>query len=146
MSRLGAQEDRSRTGPVRMTDVPGGAPAVPPGDLDIWTARSSGPGARVLEWQPENGNWSVVVMRADGGAGVDVVARVGVTAPGLAWLSGGLLAAGAVLALIGALLVALAVRRAQQGPSTPAVPPPGPPPGPVPPGAGGPVLTSGHPR
>ena len=36
--------------------------------------------------------------------------------PGLPWLAGGLLATGAVLALIGALLVVLAVRRAHRVP------------------------------
>jgi uncharacterized protein DUF4389 len=112
----------------------GGAPASPPGEEDIWMAQAEGPGTQTLEWTPADGDWTVVVMRADGAAGVEVDARVGVTAPGLPWLWGGLLVAGGVLALIGAVVVALAVRRAQSGPAggVPAVPaaPPGPAAGP----------------
>ena len=112
-------------GPGRMTATDGGPPAVLPADTDIWVAQSTGPGTRVLDWQPENGNWTVVLMRADGRAGFTAQARVGATAPGLPWLAGGLLAVGAILAIGGVLLVVLAVRRAQQGPSS--APPPGPP-------------------
>ena len=121
-------------GPGMMTGVAGGPPATPPGDLDIWVTESSGPGTQVLDWKPRDGDWTVVLMRADGRAGVDAVARVGATAPALPWLAGSLLAVGAVLALTGALLVALAVRRAQQGPPSggwapPGTPVPGGPPG-----------------
>jgi hypothetical protein len=83
-------------------------------------------------------------MRPDGRAGIDAQARVGATVPGLPWLAGGLLATGGVLALIGALLVGLAVHRAQQGPPVGAAPSPGTPPGPVQPGPGDPVLSSGY--
>jgi hypothetical protein len=96
--------------------VQGGAPSAPPGDQDIWVEQASGTGTQVLDWRPRDGDWTVVVMRADGSAGIDVDMRVGATAPALSWLAGGLLAAGIVLGLVGALVVALAVRRAQQGP------------------------------
>ena len=145
---FGPRWDGGHMDPGTMIDVEGGAPSAPPGDVDIWVAQASGTGTQVLDWRPRDGDWTVVVMRADGRAGFDVDMRVGATAPGLTWLAGGLLAAGAVLALIGALLVALAVRRAQQGPPTGAVPAPGGPPlppGPVPP-APDPVLTTGDRR
>jgi hypothetical protein len=127
VAELGPGWDRG-VGPDMMIDVLGGAPAVPPGDVDIWAAESSGPGTRVLDWRPENGSWTVVVMRADGRAGIDAEARVGVTAPGLPWLFGGLLATGALLALIGTLLLVLAVRRAQQSPPAGSIPAPRTPP------------------
>jgi hypothetical protein len=106
-----------RTAPG-MTGVDGGPPGTTPGDLDIWVAESSGSGTQTVDWRPEDGDWTVVIMRADGDAGVTVQARAGVTVPGLPWLAGGLLVAGGVLALVGALLVALAVRGAQQRPPT----------------------------
>jgi hypothetical protein len=117
-----------------MQHVRGGAPDTAPGDTDIWTVSTSGPGARTLDWRPADGDWTVVVMRADGGHGVSVDVRAAATAPGLTWLAVGLLATGVVLAAIGALLVALGVHRAQQGP-----PPGGQPaqPLPVPPTASG---------
>jgi hypothetical protein len=115
-SGLGPRWDGGPMGPGMMTEVQGGAPAEPPGDLDIWAEQASGTGTQVLDWRPRDGDWTVVVMRADGSAGIDVDMRVGATAPGLPWLAGGLLATGVVLGLAGALLVALAVRSAQQGP------------------------------
>jgi hypothetical protein len=128
-------------GPGMMTEVHGGAPAAPPGDRDIWVAQTSGTGTQVLDWRPQNGDWTVVVMRADGRAGVDVDMRVGATAPRLPWVAGGLLAAGALFALIGALLVALGVHRAQHGPAAGGRPqPPG---GPVPP-VQDPMLSTGN--
>ncbi|MGY1663685.1 DUF4389 domain-containing protein [Geodermatophilus sp. SYSU D00705] len=127
-------------GRVRGVDVAGGAPQSAPGALDIWEVQVQGTGTQTLEWTPSDGNWTVVVMRADGTAGVDVEARAGVTAPALPWLWGGLLIVGAVLLVGGAVLVALAVHRASSSPGpggVPAqpVPPPGPsvaPPGPPP--------------
>ncbi len=117
-----------------MTDVAGGAPSAPPGEIDFWVARTAGSGTQVLDWRPADGSWTVVVMNADGGPGVDVEARVGATVPGLTGFSAALLVAGAVLLAIGALMIALAVHRAHRLPPSgmqPAygtVPPPSPPP------------------
>nr|WP_239521556.1 DUF4389 domain-containing protein [Geodermatophilus sabuli] len=111
-------------------DDPGGAPAGAPGDEDFWVAQAEGSGTQVLEWRPADGDWTAVVMRSDAAGGVDVDARAGVTAPGLPWLWGGLLVAGGILLVVGALLVGLAVRPARSGPA-PAVPAqPVPPPAP----------------
>jgi hypothetical protein len=121
------------------TGIRGGAPASLPGDEDFWVAQVQGPGTQALQWTPSDGDWTVVVMRADGSAGVDVDARAGVTVPALPWLWAGLLAAGGVLAVVGALLVALGVHRARSEPAGPVhrqhAPPPGliaPPPSPRP--------------
>jgi hypothetical protein len=91
--------------------------------VDIWTSSASGTGTQVVDWRPADGNWTAVVMRADGAAGVAVDARAGATLPGLTWLSVVLLITGGVLLVGGALLVALAVHRAHRAP------PPGPMPG-----------------
>jgi hypothetical protein len=119
-------------GRVEGVDVVGGAPTAAPGAVTIWVAQAQGTGTQTLDWTPSDGDWTVVVMRADGAAGVDVEARAGVTVPGLPWLWGGLLIAGAVLLVAGALLVGLAMHRAASSgpaggvPAQPA-PPPGPP-------------------
>jgi hypothetical protein len=105
-----------------MTDVPGGPPAVPPADLDIWVAQTGGSGTQTLEWTPAAGNWTVVVMQADGSAGVGTTLAVAATVPRLTEAAWGILGGGAVLLVVGALLVALAMRRAQ-APGAPAVPP-----------------------
>ncbi|NYJ08757.1 DUF4389 domain-containing protein [Petropleomorpha daqingensis] len=114
----------------------GGAPATPPTEAGIWTDSSSGPGTQVLTWRPTAGNWTVVVMRADGTAGVSADVRAGATLPGLPWIAGTILGVGVVLLVIGGLLVALAVRRAAQ-PLYVEVPTSGGPPAPAEPQAAG---------
>jgi hypothetical protein len=110
----------------RTTERAGGAPATPPTQADIWEASASDPGTRVLTWRPTAGDWTVVVMRADGGAGVTADVRAGATLPGLPWIAGTVIAVGVVLLAIGALLVALAVHRAGQPPYGEVPAPPGP--------------------
>jgi hypothetical protein len=112
-------------------EIRGGAPASLPGDEDFWAASVQGPGTQTLQWAPSDGDWTVVVMRADGSAGVDVDARAGVTVPALPWLWAGLLVLGGVLTVVGALLVALGVHRARSGSAGPVYPQYAPPPGPV---------------
>ncbi|MGY1637661.1 DUF4389 domain-containing protein [Geodermatophilus sp. SYSU D00742] len=126
-------------GLVEGRDVVGGAPPAAPADVDIWVAQAQGTGTQTVDWTPADGDWTVVVMRADGTAGVDVDARAGITAPGLPWLWGGLLVAGGVLLVAGALLVGLAVHRAASsgpGSAVPAAPAPSP----------GPPMTPSGPR
>jgi hypothetical protein len=103
--------------------VAGGAPAGPPAGAGIWVAQASGAGAPTVTWRPSTGNWTAVIMRADGAAGVRTVVRVGATAPGLPWIAAGVLALGALFLLGGALLVGLAARAASRGPSAGAAPP-----------------------
>jgi hypothetical protein len=82
-----------------------------PGTQDIWVASAQGPGTRTLDWDVEDGSWSVVLMNADGSAGLDAAVSAGVDLPFLddigRWLW---IAAAALLALAGAL-IAGAVRR-----------------------------------
>ncbi|MFL6096991.1 MAG: hypothetical protein ACJ71Y_16185, partial [Blastococcus sp.] len=112
------------------------APSSPPGEQDFWTAQASGSGTQSLTWSPTAGNWVLVVMNADGSAGVSVAARLGATVPALGGLAWGLLAVGLVLLLLGVLAIVLAIHR----PRAPAVPygvgapmPAGPPPSWMPP-------------
>jgi hypothetical protein len=114
--------------------LPGGAPSGPPTDLDFWAAEASGSGTQQLSWEPADGNWLLVVMNADGSAGVSVDARVGATAPGLGGLAWGVLGGGLFLLLIAVLVLVLAIGRrpaAAAGPAHGGAPwpvPTGPPP------------------
>jgi len=85
------------------------APATPPASRDIWVAQSTGTGTQQVVWPAENGDWTVVVMRADGTRGVAASVAAGATVPALDWLVPTLLvSAGLGLALaIGLLVVAL---------------------------------------
>lgn len=78
-----------------MYDVSGRhAPSTPPGDTDIWTEEASGTGAVALVWPAEDGDWTLVVMNADGSADVGADVSVGATLPWLGWA--------AVVLLVGA--------------------------------------------
>jgi hypothetical protein len=85
-------------------DHAGGAPSTDPAALDIWVAQASGPATQGVEWTPEDGTWTAVVMNADGAEDVDVQADVGATVPLLEHLVGALWVGGAALALVGAAL------------------------------------------
>jgi hypothetical protein len=91
--------------------IGGGTPAAAPGTQDFWVASATGPGAQSLVWEPTDGSWTVVVMNADGRPGIDVAADLGARMPSVLWIAVGFLAAGAVLAVGGALLIVGAVRR-----------------------------------
>ncbi|MGY1782563.1 DUF4389 domain-containing protein [Geodermatophilus sp. SYSU D01036] len=105
----------------------GGPPRVAPEEAGIWTASAVGTGTVTLDWRPDEGDWTVVLMRADGGAGIEADVRVGATLPGLTWVSVSLLAVGALLLAGGVLLVALGANRARPLPPSGPVPAAGPP-------------------
>lgn len=84
--------------------VDGGSPATLPADAGVWTPSTSGTGARSLTWEVESGDWTLVVMNADGHAPVTAEAAEGATLPALGTTIGVLLVSGGVL-----LLVALAL-------------------------------------
>ena len=99
-------------GSANQTLHPGGMPATPPGDAEVWIAQASGTGTQTLGWPVQDGEWTAVVMNADGSRGVSVRAEAGATVPVLGWVAAGLFAAGALLLAAGAVLIGLAVRRA----------------------------------
>jgi len=85
--------------------VDGGAPAGPPAEQGFWAASDSGPGARTLDWDVTPGDWTVVVMNADGSAGVDADLILGGSLPVVGWVGAGVVAAGLVMLLVGVALV-----------------------------------------
>ena len=94
----------------------GAAPRTAPIDARFWTAQASGPGTQTLTWRPESGDWTLVVMRPNGGAGVSVTADVGANVPDLAWFAVGFCVVG--LLLLGAAIVLIAVPVARARKST----------------------------
>ena len=99
-----------------------------------------------LEWTPAGGDWTAVVMPTDRSAGLSVDLALAATAPTLPWLSGGLVAGGAVLLAGGTVLIALAVHRAQASSTPASVVYPGAPPGPQPDLSGAQPPPPGDPR
>jgi hypothetical protein len=77
---------------------PGSAVPAAPGSRAFWAASTSGSGRQTLTWPVEKGNWGVVIMNADGSAGVQAGVSVGARAGFLVWVAGGLLALGGLFA------------------------------------------------
>lgn len=102
-----AQIDRISTQPFRVgyryTAGTGDAPR-PPADQAFWVAQATGTGTQTLRWPLESGNWTIVVMNADGSAGVSVDASAGAKASWVGPLAVGLLVGGGI-----GLLVAVGV-------------------------------------
>ncbi|MEQ6902938.1 DUF4389 domain-containing protein [Nocardioides sp. YIM 152588] len=87
----------------------GSAPVADPGQQDFWAATSTGTGERELTWTPENGDWTIVLMRADGQQGVAADVSVGAEVPVLGWVAGGMLGTAVLLVGAGIVLVVVAL-------------------------------------
>jgi hypothetical protein len=111
---LGGVERARVSGMVRDRDyrtVPGGAPGSAPTKQTFWTSEVTGAGTQTLRVPIRSGDWTLVVMNANGSRGVGVRADFGVTAPNLAWIALAALIVGAVLLAAGAgLMVGASVR------------------------------------
>jgi len=84
----------------------GGAPAERPGPQWIWVAQATGPGLQAVHWRPRVGDWSVVVMNADGSRGVQADLAVSASVPWLEDAAYSFLGGGTLALLIGTLLAA----------------------------------------
>ncbi|HEX6025435.1 MAG TPA: hypothetical protein VFZ00_25805 [Solirubrobacter sp.] len=89
------------------------APATQP----IWVAQASGGGTQTLDWDAEDGNWSVVVMNADGSAGVDTDISVGADVPIIGDLADGFTIGGGAGLAAGLALMAGGLIRPRRRPS-----------------------------
>lgn len=90
----------------------GSATPQPPASLGFWTVRTQGEGLQQLDWEPESGAWTLVIMNSDGAAGVDISTSVGVNTP---WILIGLVILGlmTLLAAIGAVILSVVASRRQ---------------------------------
>jgi hypothetical protein len=87
-----------------------GHPASPE-HADIWAASNQGAGLQTVDWQIEDGDWSVVVMNADGSLGVDADISAGADVPFLNELGWTALGSGSFALVVGVGLMVLAIRR-----------------------------------
>jgi hypothetical protein len=84
---------------------------VAPEHAGIWAASSEGAGEQSIDWEIEDGDWSVVVMNADGSLGVDADISAGANVPYLDELGWSAIGSGAFALVLGVGLIALGVRR-----------------------------------
>jgi hypothetical protein len=88
----------------------GAATLAAPAGRRFWSASAQGRGTQTLDWDVEDGDWSVVVMNTDGSAGVTAGVRAGVGLPWLAPAGWGALGGGLLLLVAAAGMTFLALR------------------------------------
>lgn len=84
----------------------------PPKAAGIWAAQVQGTGAQTLTWTPDTGDWTVVVMNADGSAGLTVRGSASISAPMLLAGAVELLVTGVLLGAFAAALIWVPVKLA----------------------------------
>ena len=107
---------------AKYLSVSGGAPQAPPTEQSFWAASASGVGTQTLTWKVRDGDWSVVLMNADGSRGVAADVDLGAKLSFLLWVAIGLLIGGVLVVGGSTALVVLAARR-RHPPSAQSVPP-----------------------
>ena len=98
---------------VRYRRVTGERVALPPpGEQNIWAESAEGSSRQTVTWDVEGGNWSIVVMNADGSEGVTADVGIGVKVEVLPWIILGLAIAAVVFLGLAAGLIIWATRPA----------------------------------
>jgi hypothetical protein len=93
---------------LRLRRVPGTGDARPPRSQDLWVASATN---GRLDWKVRDGDFRIVLMNADGKAGVDARGRIGVEVPFLPGAGYGVLGAGVLVLVLGLAGAILAARR-----------------------------------
>jgi hypothetical protein len=96
---------------VDYATVPGTTKPAAPGTQTFWAAKAQGAGEQTLKWDVHEGDWSVVVMNADGSAGVHTAVSAGADLPFVGGAATGLIAGGLGGVTLGALLLAFGMIR-----------------------------------
>ncbi len=93
------------------TNHPGSSAPATPTSQTFWLESAHGAGTQTMVWETEVGSHSIVLMNADGSAGVDLNAVYKVKVPSILGWSIGLLVGGIVVLIVGGFMIYLAVRR-----------------------------------
>ena len=104
---------------VRYRAIAGGPPQGPPTAQHFWAVSASGVGQQTVTWEVREGDWSVVLMNADGSPGVVADVDLGAKLSFLLWLAVGLLLGGGFVLVGSTALIVLAARRRQAPPMPP---------------------------
>jgi len=96
---------------VDSTRHPGAAVPAAPSAQSLWAASATGAGEQAVEWPVEKGDWSVVVMNADGSTGVATDFTVGAKLGLILWLGLGFVAFGLLLLAAGVVAIVAGRRR-----------------------------------
>jgi hypothetical protein len=98
------------------TERGAGRPAAP-ASKRIWAASSQGTGPQTVTWDVKHGDWSIVVMNADGSRGVDTGVSAGANFPILSALAWGSVGGGLVLLGVASLLIVMGTTAQRRAPA-----------------------------
>ena len=107
---------------VKYRPIAGGEPQGPPTEQSFWAASASGVGTQTVTWKVREGDWSVVVMNADGSRGIVADIDLGAKLSFLLWVAIGSLVGG-LLVVGGSTALILLAARTRKPPAAPSVPP-----------------------
>jgi hypothetical protein len=99
----------------------GVAPSTKPTDQSFWVVGQSGFGDQDVRWDTRDGDWTAVIMNADGTAPVDVNLSLGARFGILLPIGIGITVFGFVLLAVGILLIVLGVRHSRSVDAAPPV-------------------------
>jgi hypothetical protein len=89
---------------------PAGPKPGSPAAQSIWAASAHGAGQQTLEWDVEEGDWSVVVMNEDASRNIDAQISAGAELPFLSGIGWGVTIGGIVLLVLAAGLTVVGIR------------------------------------
>ena len=96
-----------------------GAPAARPSSRSFWQTRASGTGTQTISWPVKSGQWSAVVMNADGSRNVSVDAQLAARLSGAWWFVAAFSVLGALALLGGVALIRSGLRKPPPGTTSP---------------------------
>jgi len=111
-----------RASDIKYSSFSGSAPATPPGEQTFWVSSAEGTGTQSITWEVEAGQWSVVLMNADGSAGVGAAVTAGARIGILLAIGIVVLIVGLTFGILAAALLVWATRPARKEPAEAALP------------------------
>jgi len=109
------QVDDFGAGDVEYRRRPGAVRPAGPRDETFWAASASGRGTQTLDWDIDEGRWSIAVMNPDGDAGVAADITLGARTGLLLWLGLSAIAASLILGAAAAALLFAGLHRSRHG-------------------------------
>jgi hypothetical protein len=89
-------------------------PSTPAPAQQFWAASTVGAGEQFLTWEPEDGNWKVVVMNADASPSVAADLSIGAELDPIVWVGLGIGLAGLLLLVGGAFGIYAAIPKGEE--------------------------------
>lgn len=92
---------------------PGAAPSAPPLVHSYWVVHGSDTESQEIIWEPQAGNYYVVIMNADGSEGIEADIQIGAKVPFFGSIGNILFTAGIFVGAIGVLMIYFTLKRSQ---------------------------------